>query len=115
MDYHGRIMNIAASLETIERHLLARPDTAYRIGHRDARHAAAEIALEADAKLAAKEAKIARLREALANLAAYPLEEFGIDETDRDNKRLFGANDWRLVVGDVRAARAALAPVEVSK
>ncbi len=45
MSYHGRIMNIrdgtdgAASIE-------------YKRGHRDARHAAAEIALEADARIA---------------------------------------------------------------
>lgn len=41
-DYHGRIMDI----EAYEFGLL------YKNGHRDARHAAAEIALEADAEIA---------------------------------------------------------------
>lgn len=46
-------------------------------------------------------------RDALAHLAAYPLEEFGLEEKP-DSYVLFGANDWRLTVGHVRAARAAL-------
>jgi hypothetical protein len=46
-DYHGRLMNLRTT---------GRRSVAYREGHRDARHAAAEIANEADAE-------IARLRE----------------------------------------------------
>jgi hypothetical protein len=42
VNYHGRIMNISTFLV---------PDEGYRIGHRDARHAAAEIANEADAEI----------------------------------------------------------------
>ena len=50
-DYHARIMNIPANGKEMD-------STAYRMGHRDARHAAAEIALEA-------ENEVERLREAL--------------------------------------------------
>lgn len=43
-DYHARIMNIPANGKEMD-------STAYRLGHRDARHAAAEIALEAEAEV----------------------------------------------------------------
>ena len=66
MDYHGRIMNIevdAASMAAAGKPRSLR--FAFKAGHRDARHAAAEVALEA-------QAEIARLREALS-VIAYPL------------------------------------------
>lgn len=44
---------------------------------------------------------------AYSKLAAYPLEDFGLANASRD-KPLFGACDWRLTVGDVLDARAAL-------
>lgn len=47
MNYHGRIMNIPASHGQI-----GSDADFYRFGHRDARHAAAEIANEADAVIA---------------------------------------------------------------
>ena len=43
MDLHGRIMNLPATGEP------AGGSMAYKLGHRDARHAAAELALKADA------------------------------------------------------------------
>jgi hypothetical protein len=46
--------------------------------------------------------------EPLRKLAAYPLEDFGLIAA-ADGKPLFGACDWKLTVGDVRAARAELA------
>lgn len=53
MDFHGRIMNIP-----INQSLLDGIDTsdsaqvgAYKFGHKDARHAAAEIAMEADREI----------------------------------------------------------------
>lgn len=67
-DYHGRIMNI-------QHRRIAAPHN-YVEGHRDARHAAAEIAAEADAELAAFKAERDRLREALeriVNEADHPL------------------------------------------
>ena len=45
MDYHGRIMNLRSNPDAVS-------DT-YMTGHRDARHAAAEIATEADRTIAA--------------------------------------------------------------
>jgi len=87
MDYHGRIMNIQCVVPTS----VIWP-TSYKFGHRDARHAAAEIALEAQREIddtgkklaVAKEiisalreihgdqaAEIARLREALTHIAEY--------------------------------------------
>ena len=54
------------------------------------------VCLERDALLAA-----------LKVLAAYPLEEFGM-ENKPDWLPLFGANEWQLTVGHVRRARAAL-------
>lgn len=54
-DFHGRIMNIQRRHKDVY-------GEDHRIGHRDARHAAAEIAVEADAL-------IAELRDALACVA----------------------------------------------
>lgn len=65
MDCHGRIMNIECNTTQIVRLKISRTEIAYKYGHRDARHAAAEIALEA-------QAEIARLREVLS-VIAYPL------------------------------------------
>ena len=58
MSLHGEIMNLPAKPSISAN---ASVDHAYRVGHRDARHAAAELALKADAE-------IERLRSALRNL-----------------------------------------------
>lgn len=47
-----------------------------------------------------------RVRAGLSQIAAYPLDEFGIDANTRGGRRLTGANDWYLDVQDVRAALA---------
>lgn len=63
MNFHGRMMNIrdgadgAASIE-------------YKRGHRDARHAAAEIANEADARIAELEAQLDAMAEQWKELHA---------------------------------------------
>lgn len=52
-NYHDRIMNISATSNN-KAHVFSESDvewTAYRYGHKDARHAAAEIALEAEAEI----------------------------------------------------------------
>lgn len=62
MDYHGRIMNIEVDVASMA--AAGKPRSlrvAFKAGHRDARHAAAEIANEADATIAAKDAEIARI------------------------------------------------------
>jgi hypothetical protein len=72
MNYHGRMMNIG--VEGIKGTLKNDADArgiriAYKLGHRDARHVAAEIAAEADARIAALEAQLERAREALRQYA----------------------------------------------
>ena len=59
MSLHDEIMNLPSGQGTMSQS----PDMAYKIGHRDARHAAAELALKADAE-------IERLRAALAFMVA---------------------------------------------
>lgn len=49
MSYHDEMMNIPAIGLAAGTPIEAR--TTYKIGHRDARHAAAEIALKADARI----------------------------------------------------------------
>ena len=64
-NYHGRIMNIPSDVEG-----MSNPSRViYKTGHRDARHAAAEIAAEADGV-------IEELYEALENIVTE-LEETG--------------------------------------
>ena len=80
-NYHGRIMNIPSDVEG-----MSNPSRViYKTGHRDARHAAAEIAAEADEL-------VEDLYEALDNL-------LGMIENERP--------DWRH--SEQEEARAALA------
>jgi len=69
MDLHGRIMNLNCVPDNMDADPKER--LAYKVGHRDARHAAAELALAATAE-------IERLRAALRPFAAlaehYPTE-----------------------------------------
>ena len=64
MDYHGRIMNIAGKQDGSG----STYHSQYSRGHRDARHAAAEISLEA-------QAEIKRLRNALEDYACMGLDQ----------------------------------------
>lgn len=47
-DYHGRIINLPINWQTLMTLESDRARLVYKIGHRDARHAAAQIAIEAD-------------------------------------------------------------------
>ena len=60
MDLHGQIMNLPADGATLD---WANTREAYLYGHRDARHAAAELALKADACVQALRDLDARLKE----------------------------------------------------
>lgn len=66
MNYHNRMMNIqdrvSAGMSPGENRV------AYKVGHKDARHAAADIANEADAE-------IRRLRDVLQNIDSNELAE----------------------------------------
>ena len=75
-NYHGEIMNIPTRPDAaIEDQLQARTDTglvmAYKIGHRDARHAAAKIAIEADRRIAELEAQLAAAKHDFAQLRIF--------------------------------------------
>ena len=56
MDLHGQIMNLTIPIGTGFAPGTS-GDDGYRMGHRDARHAAAELALKADAKFEAADAE----------------------------------------------------------
>ncbi len=70
MNFHGRIMNIAASRLALRDAESVSAKQAYSLGHRDARHAAAEIANEADARIAELVGRIRWLEYALAAIIA---------------------------------------------
>lgn len=80
-NYHGEIMNITAGRNAvIEDNLIAAgvttTVTAYDYGYRGARRAAAEIAIEADRRIAELEAQLATANERIAELEAV-FGEFG--------------------------------------
>lgn len=80
-NFHGRIMNIQQDghlLMTAEQSLI------YKTGHKDARHAAAEIALEADRRIEELEAFINAC----------------LDCTSADEVHDFLVNNWEEVLGD---------------
>jgi len=63
MDLHGQIMNMTESRR--QHDLYANTVVAYLCGHRDARHAAAELALKTVAAIDAMQAQIDSMRSAL--------------------------------------------------
>lgn len=67
MDLHGQIMNLPARLPKDCAKMATA--TAYKTGHRDARHAAAELALRADALVHELREVLERERERGADLA----------------------------------------------
>ena len=54
IDYHARIINLPCNSN----------DYGHQVGHRKARHEAAEVALEAETRIVALEAEVERLMEA---------------------------------------------------
>jgi hypothetical protein len=60
MTLHGKIMNVQCVAHDANEEYSDR-QSAYRAGHRDARHAAAELAIEADALLAELVAALERI------------------------------------------------------
>lgn len=89
-NYHAQMMNITTERNAVIEDDLAAAGvtttvTAYNCGHRDARHAAAEIANEADqrieeleAKLAAANQRIAALESELENARAAADEMYSV-------------------------------------
>jgi uncharacterized protein YceH (UPF0502 family) len=62
-NYHGQIMNLPVSQVTFSLCNNAKEQSAYMAGHRDARHAAAELAIQADQRIDELEAKVIELQE----------------------------------------------------
>lgn len=134
MDYHGRIMNIEVDVASMA--AAGKPRSlrfAFKAGHRDARHAAAEIANEAQREIddtakklavakeiitalrevcATHDAEIARLREALE--CCIPALEIGRDAAHVIS--VFGDDRGATISDALAKVRAALAQVaEVSE
>lgn len=100
MSYHNRIMNIQS---------LPRMDdppesgVAYKFGHRDARHAAAEIANGADAE-------IARLKERIAELEPKAARYDWLRDTNHPRIAAM-ASEHAAMLASLREAEAALADI----
>jgi hypothetical protein len=60
-DYHGRIMNIRTPSNEAR-------NVEYKVGHHDARHAAARIALEAETEIAGLRSRVAEMEAALREI-----------------------------------------------
>jgi len=102
VNLHDKIMN----LNCVPINMDAEPNQrfAYKVGHRDARHAAAELALEQDALMG-------ELVDVLEHFAKFPLEEFGMVKKPADYP-ISGWNDWPLHVGHIKAARTVIEKVK---
>jgi len=72
MDLHSEIMNIPTIVGTYN------DEFCYKLGHRDARHAAAELALKADARIDELESVLSKLMDK----AYYTLCSSHFDELD---------------------------------
>lgn len=67
MDFHAQVMNVSTTREAENAEYSNRRE-AYLHGHRDARHAAAEIAQQADAKVEKLRAALELARDEIAGL-----------------------------------------------
>ncbi len=114
-DYHGRIMNLqidkkqGAFDDRTPKEILA-----YKAGHRDARHAAAELAIAADRRIEAAEA----LAAALLRIANWhgefpPTERYWDDGTEMSFGAVNGSNGERDFMREL--ARTALAAWEAKE
>ena len=97
MDLHGRIMNILADANK------AGTDDvrlAYLHGHRDARHAAAELALKADAQIDALVEVVVDILEGVPHHDIEAMTGYGKSDCDRISK----VKAWALAHQRARAA-----------
>lgn len=115
-NYHGEIMSIPTRLDAaIEDQLQARTDTglvmAYKIGHRDARHAAAEIAIEADQRIVELEAQLAATKHDFAQLRIFAADLHDIACNGHLDPDLLAMRGVSWVTGSY----STLSPEEVEK
>lgn len=66
MNLHNEIMNIPVQLPELGFEGIG-PPLAYKIGHRDARHAAAELSLKAEARIEELEDELKKAKQLLLN------------------------------------------------
>ena len=113
MNYHGRLMNLQPDYSSPESHAVA-----YKRGYRDARHAAAEVANEADSEIERlrEENNVLSAREARAENSALHLgalvdELRGLLRDINSRPRHLNAGAWeiRLYQDDYDRIDAALA------
>jgi hypothetical protein len=88
-NYHGRMVNIQAKHYPIDSPEWLDPaeEHGYRIGHRDARHAAAEIANEADTRIEELESQLEPLR----RIAFYANKLDGGTNSDEQRRKILHA------------------------
>lgn len=75
MSLHNEIMNIQTKEKDLESAMGCEARYAYRLGHRDARHAAAELSLKSEARI-----------EALEEILRWYVEEDEINEWQEGNE-----------------------------
>lgn len=95
MSYYDRIMNIPAKPPKA---IGSNHPIIYKEGHRDARHAAAEIAGEADAEIARLKNEKAELLEALENMVSIALP--GMNWTDEIGQKIL--QDAHAIIAKVK-------------
>lgn len=108
MDLHGQIMNIRVAPTELATSLYA-GDTglAYKIGHRDARHAAAELALAAGAEIERLRAALEFACEELSGYMNLPItNDRGWIDHERDDiakmdklRQALGKPGWLVARG----------------
>lgn len=63
MNLHDKIMNIRLDEEDLKANLPKASFAAYKVGHRDARHEAADLAISYDTRIAELESALTKARE----------------------------------------------------
>jgi hypothetical protein len=126
-NYHDEIMNIRTlSNERIENQLQEKMDfdglvVAYKIGHRDACHRAAELAIEADQRIAELEATTSEMQLTIDSLRQHVATERRLAESVMDalggyrNEAELPECAIRRLRSELAAANARIAELEAQK
>lgn len=120
VDLHSAIMNLPCTMPVADAKAKGATlaNVAYRVGHRDARHAAAELASAHGAQLRAEVDRLTKSREELAHWVAKLADslEAEISNNYPPDARRYTSMQSRYDrdMGEVIAARAALSGPEAS-